>query len=119
MISFRAAAMAFACVLTLSACGQDKEAPPIDNWAGRWNGVEGTYLDIRKAPQGGAYEIAIRDLDAERTFPAAPNGSGLTFTRDDRRETIVAGNGEQTGMKWLADKKDCLVVKSGEGYCRD
>ncbi|PZO88771.1 MAG: hypothetical protein DI626_00995 [Micavibrio aeruginosavorus] len=119
MIPFRQTAMAFACVLTLSACGQNGEAPPIDNWEGRWTGVEGTYLDIRKAPQDGAYEVAIRDLDAERTFTATASGNGLKFTRDNVEENITAGNGEQTGMKWLTDKKDCLVIKTGEGYCRD
>ena len=34
-------------------------------------------------------------------------------------ETIIATSGKGTGMKWLADKHDCLVIKPGEGYCRD
>jgi hypothetical protein len=28
-------------------------------------------------------------------------------------------DGARTGMKWLADKRDCLTVAFGEGYCRD
>ncbi len=30
---------------------------------------------------------------------------------------LRAGDGEATGLKWLADK-DCLIVATGEGYCR-
>jgi len=34
-------------------------------------------------------------------------------------ESIRATDGEQTGMKWLREKANCLTVRSGEGYCRD
>jgi hypothetical protein len=34
-------------------------------------------------------------------------------------ETLEARNGDETGMKWLAGKTDCLTVKPGEGYCLD
>src|SRR6266851_9768506 len=53
-------------------------------------------------------------------------GANLPRNRDERRyfirekrkaETIRSGNGEQTGMKWLLDKKNCLVTRYGEGYC--
>jgi hypothetical protein len=36
-----------------------------------------------------------------------------------KTESIHAGNGEDTGMKWLLDKKNCLIIKYGEGFCRD
>ena len=28
-------------------------------------------------------------------------------------------DGDATGLKYLAGKKDCLTVEPGEGYCRD
>ena len=39
--------------------------------------------------------------------------------RDGVRESLRPGSGVETGMKWLQDKSDCLVVKPGEGYCRE
>jgi hypothetical protein len=39
--------------------------------------------------------------------------------RDGTTETIRATDGAGTGMKWLANKTDCLVVTVGsEGFCR-
>ena len=46
-------------------------------------------------------------------------GDTIAFERGGIKETIRAGSGADTGMKWLSEKKDCLVVKPGEGYCRD
>lgn len=86
-------------------------------WVGRWNGPEGTWLEISGAD--GKYSVAIMNLDAARTFPAAVSADGLSFERDGVRELIRATDGAATGMKWLAEKSDCLTVKPGEGYCRD
>ena len=88
-----------------------------DDWIGRWNGPEGTYLAIAGAD--GAYEITIKDLDTARTFTGAAVGGHIEFRRDGILETLTATNGDQTGMKWLAGKTTCLTVKPGEGYCRD
>lgn len=87
-----------------------------DRWTGRWLGPEGTFLEI--APEGGKYLITIRNLDGPRTFPGVRSGDRITFERDGIHESIRAGTGIETAMKWLADKSDCLVVKPGEGYCR-
>jgi hypothetical protein len=45
--------------------------------------------------------------------------AGLRFTRGGDALLLRQGSGVETGLKYLAGKKDCLVVKSGEGYCRD
>lgn len=87
-----------------------------DRWLGRWQGPEGTFLEI--TGNAGAYRVTVQNLDGPRTFDATGSGDSLGFTRDGVAETIRAGNGADTGMKWLADKRDCLVVKAGEGYCR-
>lgn len=86
-------------------------------WLGRWNGPEGTYLEV--LADGGKHKVSIRNLDGVRTFEATSTSSGLAFERDGIGETIEAGSGKDTGMKWLQEKTNCLVVKTGEGYCRD
>ncbi len=88
-----------------------------DAWLGKWNGVEGTYMEITKA--NGAYNVRIRELDSIRTYTATPMDNGLQFTRGTAPVTIHAGNGKDTGMKWLAGKTTCLVLGKNEGYCRD
>jgi hypothetical protein len=90
--------------------------PATDAWIGRWLGPEGTFLDI--AGGSGTYRVTVQNLDGPRTFDATASGLLIRFTRDGVNETIRAGSGADTGMKWLMDKKDCLVVKAGEGYCR-
>jgi hypothetical protein len=88
-----------------------------DRWLGRWDGVEGTYL--RLAKNGDKYAVEIRDLDGPKTFEGFGDGNRIRFTRDGKTEFISAGDGQATGMKWLADKKNCLLTKTGEGWCRD
>ena len=92
-------------------------APRADAWLGEWKGVEGTFLRLER--KGAGYAVTIANLDGPRTFDAAAEGDVVTFTRNERTETIRATDGAGTGMKWLADRKDCLVVTAGsEGFCR-
>lgn len=92
-------------------------APAADQWLGKWNGPEGTFLQL--AGGNGQYEVTIQNLDGPRTFKATATGDRFEFERDGVRESVRASNGAETGMKWLSEKKDCLTVKAGEGYCRD
>lgn len=92
------------------------------SWAGRWVGPEGLYLEIK--PEGGAdsgrYTLRMKyTLDDEGTFEGRAVNDTILFDRAGKQETLRAGDGAATGMKWLAEKKDCLVVATGEGYCRD
>lgn len=133
-------AAALALALSLAACG-DREtadptapvpaspapapvptptpppAPSTDQWIGQWNGPEGTFVRITGG--GGHYEVTVQNLDGPRTFVGKTQGDTIEFERDGKLEALRASNGEQTGMKWLAEKKDCLTVRTGEGYCRD
>ena len=103
-------------ILCLAAC---QPKAPAHDWSGKWLGPEGTYLSLSQNLRG-TYDVAIRNLDGERVFNATSDKDGvLTFTRDGVTETIRPGTGKETGMKWLTDKHDCLIVKPGEGYCRD
>lgn len=88
-----------------------------DKWLGQWNGPEGTYLVLSK--DGDKYLVEIHSLDGARTFEGDPHGDRILFTRDGKAESIHAGGGGETGMKWLLDKKNCLVIRTGEAFCRE
>ncbi|MDO9439042.1 hypothetical protein [Hydrogenophaga sp.] len=100
-----------------SAPEAPKASPVADRWVGTWNGPEGTFLKVAGA--GGAYDITVQNLDGPRTFKGTAAGDHIEFERDGTKETLRATGGVETGMKWLSEKKDCLTVRSGEGYCRD
>jgi hypothetical protein len=104
------------------ATTEEKLAAPViapavlDQWLGDWNGPEGTLLSIARV--GEVYTIRIKDLDRTTSFQGAPVATGLQFERRGTLETLHATDGAGTGMKWLADKQECLTVRPGEGYCR-
>ena len=125
---------ALALALSLAACGDRETANPTaspapapapapvpqattDQWIGQWNGPEGTFVRITGG--SGHYDVTIQNLDGPRTFVGRAAGEKIEFERDGQRETLEASDGAGTGMKWLAEKKDCLKVRTGEGYCRD
>jgi hypothetical protein len=120
-------------LLALTACGgrgddagrtppsAPNEAAPSDvteSWLGQWNGPEGTYLLLSK--EGGRWMVTIQSLDGPQTYEGvAAGGDHLEFERDGKLESIRAASGQQTGMKWLLEKSDCLMIRTGEGFCRD
>lgn len=111
-------------ILTLSACTSyapvQNAKPDYLSWSGKWTGVEGTYLNIVSSPRSfQSYNIEIRDLDGSKFYDGTASEHGITFTRNGKVETLHKGNGVETGMKWLTEKQNCLIVRTGEGYCRD
>jgi hypothetical protein len=92
-------------------------APATDRWLGRWNGPEGTFLQLEGGD--GRYVVTIQDLDGPRRFQGTGVGDWIELERDGVRESVRPTDGVGTGMKWLADKRDCLTIRLGEGYCRD
>ena len=86
-------------------------------YVGKWTGPEGTAMTI--TPAGSQYEVVITNLDGPRTFTGTLEGNGIHITRDATPLVIHKGDGQATGMKWLADKHDCLVVAANEGFCKD
>ena len=91
-------------------------SPVTAQWLGKWNGPEGTFLQVLGST--GRYEITIQNLDGPRTFQGKAMGDRIEFERDGIKEAIRATNGSETGMKWLSEKTNCLTVRAGEGYCR-
>lgn len=92
-------------------------APLADQWLGQWTGPEGTGLALSKSADG--YQINIQSLDGPNSYQGQAVGDRIQFQRNGIAETIRAVSGAETGMKWLADKKDCLVIQQSEGFCRD
>ena len=88
-------------------------------YLGRWTGVEGMYLVVAPKNGGGVTLDMQWDLDHKGMFDGSITAEGLRFMRDGKAETAVHTDGDATGLKYLAGKKDCLTVRQGEGYCRD
>lgn len=94
-------------------------ALPTDAWVGKWIGVEGLVLDIQPAGEPGRYMLSVTLLNGTKSYDGAAAGETIRFTRDGRPESIRAATGNETGLKWLADKQNCLMIREGEGFCRD
>ena len=92
---------------------------PTDAWIGKWVGVEGLALEIAPGPDAGQYALKVTLLDGPANYVGTAAGETITFTRDGKQEVIRKASGDETGLKYLAGKKDCLVIKQGEGFCRD
>lgn len=88
-----------------------------DQWLGKWVGPEGTFLVLTKASTH--YSVEVHSLDGPNTYDGVANGDSIEFQRNGKTESLHAGSGKDTGMKWLLDKKNCLVIQTGEGFCRD
>lgn len=91
------------------------------SWAGKWIGVEGMYATIT-ATEPGKYKLEMQsgtDDSTKGTYVGEDSEHGIKFKRGSEELGLRRGNGDETGLKYLAGKKECLIVKEGEGYCRD
>ncbi len=89
------------------------------SWAGKWTGVEGMYATITPT-EPGKYRLEMQsDLDTKGSYDGEDSEHGITFKRGGQGLSLHRGSGDETGLKYLAGKKECLIVKPGEGYCRD
>lgn len=95
-----------------------KPAPPTDAWIGKWIGVEGNFLDIQAGLAPGVYAITEQTLDGPKTYVGT--GKDMTIEISDNGKTLAihAGSGDDTGLKYLAGKTDCLIIEAGRGFCR-
>jgi hypothetical protein len=91
---------------------------PTDAWIGKWVGVEGLALDIQRGTAPGRYALTVQLMDTKNSYEGRAEGPVIRFKRGDKEETISHVTGAETGLKWLADKKNCLVIQPGEGFCR-
>lgn len=89
------------------------------DYLGHWTGVEGMALVVASRPGGGVTMDMQWDLDHRGRFDGSVTAEGLRFMRNGVAESAVHTDGDATGLKHLAGKRDCLTVRPGEGYCRD
>lgn len=90
-----------------------------ESWVGKWTGVEGMYVTIATA-EPGKYKLEMQsDLDTRGTYDGEDSEHGIKFKRGNDELSLRRGSGDETGLKYLAGKQECLIVKAGEGYCRD
>ena len=88
-------------------------------WAGKWTGPDGMYVTITAA-EPGKYKLEMQsDLDTKGAYDGSDSEHGIQFVRGAEKLSLTRASGDETGLKYLAGKKECLKVKDGEGYCRD
>lgn len=92
--------------------------PVTDAWIGRWVGVEGLVLTIARGDRPATYRLHIVLLDGANDYIGTAAGETIRFERDGEVQAIRHSTGDETGLKWLAGKADCLVIRPGEGFCR-
>ncbi|CAN5179468.1 hypothetical protein BH09PSE3_BH09PSE3_22620 [soil metagenome] len=90
----------------------------VADWNGKWVGVEGLVLVIAPGATADTRKLKITLLDGTNDYDGKVENDTIEFTRGGKIETIHAGTGAETGLKYLADKDDCLIIKPGEGFCR-
>ncbi len=94
------------------------ETPSYAAWVGKWTGPEGLFVNITQL-DGGRYRLEMQsDLDTKGTYDGTATSEGIAFTRDGEELTLRKATGDETGLKYLAGKTDCLMVKPSEGFCR-
>jgi hypothetical protein len=91
---------------------------PVADWNGKWVGVEGLVLVVAPGSTPETRKLKVTLMDGTNDYVGTVKGDTIAFVRDGKTETIHAGTGEETGLKYLAGKDDCLIIKSGEGFCR-
>ncbi len=101
------------------ASNDNATAGKADVLVGKWLGAEGTFLNVTK--KGDKFEVEIKNLNPEsKKYEGTAKGDVIEFTRDGKPATVKTATGEETGMKWLLAKKNCVVITKGsEGYCKD
>ena len=84
--------------------------------------MEGLFVDVRLA-EPGAYELEMMGETDDEKDNIRVSGrdaeGGIAFERDGKTLLLRSATGEETGLKWLEDKTNCLMVQEFEGFCRD
>lgn len=89
------------------------------DWAGKWIGVEGMFVEITPTANGGFSLTMQSDLETLGTYVGTDTQGGIAFERGGQQLLLKPATGDETGLKYLAGKSNCLMVAEGEGYCRD
>lgn len=101
--------------------GPETAAPRhrFSSWQGEWLGPEGMFVIIMPV-EPGMYQLQMQsDLETLGTYIGQDDEHGIRFTRNGEQLMLRRATGPETGMKWLEQSRTCLMVREGEGYCRD
>lgn len=83
--------------------------------------MEGLFVFI-SLTELGTYELEMMgetpDMKDNIRVVGRDAEGGISFERDGAPHLLRAATGEETGLKWLADRKNCLMVQESEGFCR-
>lgn len=102
-----------------TAKAEDIPENRFDSWAGKWTGPEGMYAIVKPLGKG-QFKLEMQsDLDTKGSYSGNAEEHGIRFTRNGEKFLLYRASGNETGLKYLAGKQECLMVKAGEGYCRD
>jgi len=97
--------------------------PSYADWVGKWTGPEGLFVTITDAGADAGerrYTLEMQaDLDTRASYKGTATPEGIAFERGGEAKLLRKATGDETGLKWLAGKQDCLMVDEGEGFCRD
>jgi hypothetical protein len=134
MNRLRAAFAGLAVICATAACAPESDnsfdtAPPAApasvaaadpaEWAGKWVGPEGLFVEIAPAA-GGTFTLTMQsDLETTGTYVGTATEGGIAFERGGQALLLRPATGDETGLKYLFGKQDCLMIASGEGFCRD
>jgi len=124
-----------ASAFALSTCGdtsapepaaKQTEASPTEpavhahaDWAGKWVGPKGLFVDVTPTAPGQYKLEMMYDLDTTGTYEGTDSPGGIAFALKGEAKLLRAAKGEEIGLKWLDGKQDCLMVEDGVGFCRD
>ena len=89
------------------------------SWAGKWTGPEGLFVTITPGEPGRDKLEMQSDIDTKGSYDGQDSEHGIQFRRGGESLSLHRGSGDDTGLKYLVGKQECLIVKTGEGYCRD
>lgn len=92
----------------------------LQQWFGSWRGAEeGSSLSIGKSGDG--YGIVITKAGKEERYlgVGVAGQMKIRFRRNDQEEFLRLGTGRDSGVAALAGQAYCLIVQTGEAYCRD
>ncbi|MFT3996267.1 MAG: hypothetical protein QM667_02580 [Asticcacaulis sp.] len=103
---------------TSASVSASRAADVAAGYVGRWTGPEGSSLEVVARQHD--YEVSISGVQVgPGVFTGTVEGDALRIERNGEAQTIRHTTGPRTGIKYLADKKDCVLISSGEGFCRD
>jgi len=88
-----------------------------NDYLGVWHGPVGSQLQIQA--QGAEFDLLFVSGEERHHVAGTVSNGALTFVRGGRVYVLTRGDGEATGVASLSRKTRCLIIMTGDAYCRD